>query len=289
VSCAVTEVPVSIPCQGAEMIGVLHAPTASPRVGVVVVVGGPQYRVGSHRQFLLLGRDLASRGAAVLRFDCRGMGDSDGEFPGFERIEPDIAAAVDFMLRKFDSIRKVVLWGLCDATTAICEHARHDPRIDGVVMVNPWVRTEVGHAQAQLRHYYLGRIAQREFLHKILRGEFRALASTRELFANLGRVLGALLSNRTKRTSAENDGSLVEQMGGNLRHYRGLILLILSGRDLTAKEFDAAARQSKPWRMILSDKRLTRRELTEADHTFSRRIWRDQVAEWTSEWMRTLP
>jgi hypothetical protein len=153
-------------------------------------------------------------------------------------------------------------------------------------VLNPWVRTEAGHAQAQLRHYYLGRVAQREFLHKVLRGEFKLLSSTRDLLANIGRALGTLKS--TERTSSETHGSLVEQMGDNLRHYRGLILLIMSGRDLTAREFDAAARQSTVWRMILSDQRLTRRELAEADHTFSRRIWRDQVAEWTWEWIRTL-
>jgi hypothetical protein len=62
----------------------------------------------------------------------------------------------------------------------------------------------------------------------------------------------------------------------------------MSGRDLTAKEFDAATRRSKSWRMILRDQRLTRRELAEADHTFSRRIWRDQVAEWTWESIKSL-
>ncbi len=48
------------------------------RLGVLIVVGGPQYRVGSHRQFVLLARALAARGFAAMRFDCTGMGDSDG-------------------------------------------------------------------------------------------------------------------------------------------------------------------------------------------------------------------
>jgi alpha/beta superfamily hydrolase len=45
---------------------------------VLVIVGGPQYRAGSHRQFTLLARSLAEQGFAVLRFDYRGMGDSTG-------------------------------------------------------------------------------------------------------------------------------------------------------------------------------------------------------------------
>jgi len=45
-------------CDGDACIGVLatgRAPGAA-RTGVVIVVGGPQYRVGSHRQFTLLAR-----------------------------------------------------------------------------------------------------------------------------------------------------------------------------------------------------------------------------------------
>ena len=53
------------------------AACAGPR-GVLIVTGGPQYRAGSHRQFVLLARFLAARGMAVLRFDYRGMGDSEG-------------------------------------------------------------------------------------------------------------------------------------------------------------------------------------------------------------------
>jgi exosortase A-associated hydrolase 1 len=283
-----SEVPASIVCGGVEMIGVLHAPTLAPRVGVVLVVGGPQYRVGSHRQFLLLGRELASHGVAVLRFDCRGMGDSDGDFPGFDRIQPDIAAAVEFMRHKFSSIQHVALWGLCDATSAICDHAQRDARISGVVLLNPWVRTEEGHARSKLKHYYLGRLAQREFLLKVLRGEFELLASARELLANIGRAIGMLAASPNQQASSDPGASLAEKMGENLMRFRGSILLIVSGRDLTAKEFTDAAGRSKVWRSIWSDRRLTRYELAEADHTFSRRIWRDQVANWTWEWIKAF-
>src|SRR5262245_60307703 len=62
-------------CEGEELLGVLHEPasdgaTGTPAsTGVIIVVGGPQYRVGSHRQFVLMARELARRGHAVLRFD----------------------------------------------------------------------------------------------------------------------------------------------------------------------------------------------------------------------------
>ena len=91
------EEPLCIESQGERLIGVLHRPQTPGNLtrGVVVVVGGPQYRIGSHRQFVLLARSLAARGTPVLRFDLAGMGDSGGEFAGFERSAADIRAAID--------------------------------------------------------------------------------------------------------------------------------------------------------------------------------------------------
>ncbi|MEQ8659382.1 MAG: hydrolase 1, exosortase A system-associated, partial [Gammaproteobacteria bacterium] len=56
---------------GDTAVGVLHAAAGASATGVVVIVGGPQTRVGSHRQFVLLARRLAAAGYPVLRFDYR--------------------------------------------------------------------------------------------------------------------------------------------------------------------------------------------------------------------------
>lgn len=251
---------------------------------MVIVVGGPQYRVGSHRQFLLLARDLAARGIAVLRFDCRGMGDSAGAFPGFEHIEPDIAAAVDAMAHRVPSLRHIALWGLCDATLAIAEHARRDRRIAGVVLLNPWVRSELGLARTQLKHYYIARLMQPDFLRKVLTGKFNLIASGTAFARNIFRTFFG--STSTGSSSGEGKkNSLVERMAIELQRFKGRVLIILSGRDLTAKEFNDAARRSRLWQEIYNDARVTQHDFREADHTFSRRQWRDQVAKLTGEWL----
>ena len=84
-------------CAGETLVGVLARPAVAARTGVVVIVGGPQYRVGSHRQFVLLSRALAGAGCAVLRFDYRGMGDSSGAQRSFDSVSADIAAAMDHL------------------------------------------------------------------------------------------------------------------------------------------------------------------------------------------------
>lgn len=112
----ITEEAVVFGFAGEQLVGVLARPErsngeAGSRLGVLVVVGGPQYRVGSHRQFLLLSRKVAAAGFPVFRFDYRGMGDSSGEQRDFEAVSGDIGAAVDAFLKACPSVKEVVLWG----------------------------------------------------------------------------------------------------------------------------------------------------------------------------------
>lgn len=43
---------------------------------------------------------------------------------------------------------------------------------------------------------------------------------------------------------------------------------------------------SPTWQSLMSRPTVTRLELSAADHTFSRREWRDQVASWTADWIK---
>lgn len=266
-------------CAGDELVGVLHPGAGDRAVGVLVVVGGPQYRVGSHRQFVLLARALAAGGTPVLRFDCRGMGDSGGAPRGFERIGADIAAALDAFQCAVPGLRQVVVWGLCDAATAAGCYAPDDPRVCGLVLLNPWVRTPEGAAQAHLRHYYRRRLLEREFWSKLAGLRLdprRSWRSFRELVARSGWLTG-------RRGAAA--APLPERLGRALAAFAGDSLFILSGNDLTAAEFKDRAAASPLWQELMRRPGVRRLDLPEADHTFSRRQWRDQVARWTADWI----
>ena len=287
------ENPLIFECKGAHLLGVLHSGTLGATRGVLIVVGGPQYRVGSHRQFVLLARDLAQAGVPALRFDYRGMGDAEGEFAGFERIDADIAVAVDAFFTQVPGLQDVVIWGLCDAASAALFYAWRDPRITGLVLLNPWLRTEAGQARAYLRHYYLARLVNPDLWRKIGRGKFSFATALRSLLTLVGQVWRggrgsppAAEMATAVQTPEPNQPPLPERMADGLRHFKGRVLLILSGDDLTAAEFRDTVKASRRWRRLLAQPRVTIREYPAANHTFSRRDWRDQVAVWTREWLR---
>lgn len=293
-----TETPISFRCGGADLVGIVHqpddipgstpdsTPQDIPRRGVLIVVGGPQYRIGSHRQFMLLARALSENGIAAMRFDYRGLGDSGGDFAGFENIDDDIHAAADAFQQAVPGLEEIVLWGLCDAASAILFYAPGDARITASVLLNPWVRSETGYAKTQLKHYYLQRLTSREMWSKIFRGRFR-------LSDSLGSFFGTVRTATTDTSKEDDSGTggnpLADRMADGLARYDRPVLLIMSGNDLTAREFDDAVKASPRWQKLVADGRMTRRDLPAADHTFSRRAWRDDVAEITIDWVRALP
>jgi len=279
----------AFPCADSWLYGILTLPKQSTRRGVLILVGGPQYRAGSHRQFTLLARNLAVHGFAVMRFDFRGMGDSEGEARTFEAVEDDLRCAIDKFLSEAPLIDELVLWGLCDAASAAVFYAYRDRRVTGLVLLNPWVRTDEGSAKAYLKHYYGSRLFEPEFWRKILQGKFRFTAAAQSFIKLVTEAFvirrGHSVPAREGNCESCENTPLPDRMFQQLNLFKGKVLLILSGDDLTAKEFSDLVKESEKWKKLLAAPHVSCLELPEANHTFSRREWRDQVAVWTKEWI----
>jgi exosortase A-associated hydrolase 1 len=276
-----TERAMRIECAGMPMIGLVHVPDEHTRIGVLVIVGGPQYRVGSHRQFVLLSRHLAQAGVAAFRFDYRGIGDGGGDSRNFLAIEDDIEAAIDAFRRECPGLEEIHLWGLCDAASAALLYAHRDERITGLVLVNPWVRTESTYARTIVKDYYRKQIFAASFWRRLWSGEIDIAKSLSSFAANLRASLA-----RTRNVPHDRLEQFPARMLAGLKSFKGRVLLILSGNDLTAAEFDNLLRSDRAWTTALRQKRAVLRRLPEANHTFSTKAWRDQVASWTAQWVR---
>jgi uncharacterized protein len=282
----IVESTLAFDCEGERLCGIVSAPRGhAPELGLVVVVGGPQYRAGSHRQFVLLARAAAQAGHAVLRFDVRGMGDSSGALRRFEEQSADIGAALQAFGAAVPSVRRVVLWGLCDGASAalLYLHDTRDRRIHGLCLVNPWVRSEQSLARTHVRHYYLKRLAEADFWRKLLRGGVGATA-LKGLAGNLRKSLQR--SAPGGGDAAGRDAPFQQLMARACAGFGGPLLLVLSGNDLTAREFADLAEADAHWRHALQRPNITRQPLPDADHTMSapadRRRHEQDLLRWLS-------
>lgn len=263
------------------MLGILSMPAAGmevQRTAIVIVVGGAQYRVGSHRQFVRLARRLAGAGHPVLRFDLPGMGDSPGASVPFEQTAPHIGAAIDATVHA-SGAHRIVLWGLCDGASAslLYLQARRDARVAGLVLLNPWVRSEAGLARTRVKHYYRQRLLEPAFWRKLWAGGV-GLKALRDLGRNL----------RSMRRKRPQSLSFQELMALAWQGFEGKTLLILSTRDVTAQEFAECLASDAPWRQAAQRPTVTRHDLQGADHTCSQPASQQEVEALTLRWLATL-
>lgn len=289
------EKPIVIERPDATLLGMLHPATGAPEIGVLMMVaGGPQYRIGGHRQLVLWARKMSAQGFPVFRFDFSGMGDSYGEFVQFDDVENDISAAIARFFAEVPSLKQLVLWGECNACSASLFYAHTDPRIKGIVMLNPWVRTEQGQAKAVVKHYYLDRLRQRSFWIKVFSLKFDLVGSIRSAMQmiSLARAPAKKSTGQSEintKNTVDRSKPLPERMLDGLTRFQGKIMLVMSGRDMVAREFDDLLDAAPIWRERLAACATVRHDLQYADHTFSSAEWRDQVAAWGIEWLATLP
>lgn len=272
---SIAEIPVVFGCDADRLVGVA-TPAATPAAtGVLILVGGRQYRAGSHRQFVLLARRLARAGYCAFRFDFRGMGDSTGNPRTFEAVGDDIAAAIGAMQAECPAVRRVVLWGLCDAATAAVLYWQlsRDARVAGMCLANPWLRSETGLARTRVRHYYRERIRDPAFWRKLLRGQVGPVRAVREYF-------GAV---RTARAGGE--AGFQRAVFDGMMDFPGPLLLLLSGRDLTAQEFLDRVMDDPSQASLLQQGRVRRVDIAAADHTFSRECWQREAEEAVVAWL----
>jgi exosortase A-associated hydrolase 1 len=193
--------------------------------GWVLVVGGTQTRVGPHRLYERLAARLAESGAAVVRFDRQGVGDSPGADRGYLHSGPDIAAATAALRAAFPNLERISGFGLCDGATALALHGRA-AGIERLVVANPWVvepQDDLPPAAA-IRGYYARRLIDRSAWARLLRGG-----------VDMRRLVRGVA-----RSATRDDASLAARFAEGLPT---TTRLVLAEGDGTAQAFESAWRQ----------------------------------------------
>lgn len=103
----------SIPVDTGRVFAFLHEPVAPAATAVVMVHACAEEKNWAHRVYVSFARNLARRGIAALRIDCRGEGESDLEFEDstLETRVADAVGAVRFLRAQRPDLRNIVLLG----------------------------------------------------------------------------------------------------------------------------------------------------------------------------------
>lgn len=262
--------PLTFDCQGATLAGVLHP--AAGDIGVVIVSGGVQTRAGSHRGFVALADRLAAAGYPTLRFDRRGVGDSDGVDGGFRNSAADIAAAIGALRTAFPQLKQIIGWGLCDGAAALALNAAI-LGFDGLILANPWTRDVDDTTDLPPRAAVAARYRQR----LTSPGEWLRIARH-------GLDIRKAVRGVHRLTQREPLSQTARDLAAAVAAYAGPVKLLLSGRDATAQAF-AALWRTAPFRPARSRRDIDLQTLPDATHTFARADDAEAMAEACIVWI----
>ncbi len=286
------ELPITFDCEGDELVGMVHRPVHAHARGLLILVaGGPQYRGGVGRMQHHLAKALAASGTPVMRFDHRGIGDSEGRFRDFEDVEADLRSAIQTFLAAVPGMREVVLWGGCNAASAILINAWKFPQVSGIAVSNPWVHTVETADAAVVSQHFSQRMREWDFWRKVLRLQYNPLpaigtlarAARRTLQASLRASASAAVADQGDHVSAH----FILRMQQGLSRFRGDMLLLMSGRSMVSKEFDALVASSPAWqRAMQRPRRLHRHDMPDADQTHSSVASRQELIHVARAWLR---
>lgn len=108
---------------------------------VLIFNSGVMHHIGTCRVSVTIARELAARGILSARFDFSGIGDSEsrsGTKPFEESSVEEITEVMDYLQDK-KGIDQFIVYGLCSGADASYEIAKIEPRVVGMVQIDPYV------------------------------------------------------------------------------------------------------------------------------------------------------
>ncbi|MCT2399970.1 hydrolase 1, exosortase A system-associated [Novosphingobium mangrovi (ex Huang et al. 2023)] len=209
-------------CEGVQLAATLD--DAPAETGLLLITGGNEVRGGAWNGQALFAARIAEAGFPVLRFDRRGVGDSEGPNGGFRSSEPDIAAALAAFREQCPQVRRVIGFGNCDAASALM--LSKGDGFDALVLSNPWtIESDDEEAPAEVvRDHYRRRLADPAAIKRLLTGQVA-----------IGKLVRSLIS--AVRPAPQAPNGLAAEIGSGLAAFEGSVRFLIAGRDRTGLAF----------------------------------------------------
>lgn len=194
--------------------------------GLVIVTGGNEIRSGPAGIQAALAARFAERGYPVLRYDRRGIGDSEGENAGYRGAGQDLAAAIAAFRSAAPTVERIVAYGNCDAASLLMLKAGGGA--DALALANPWTfeddaAPELSANPQALREHYRQRLKSGSAIKRVLRGEVKIGAAVKSLLAML--------------RPAPPASGLVDRLRSGLERFDGPAAILIAERDRTGQQF----------------------------------------------------
>ncbi|MGZ6098781.1 MAG: alpha/beta fold hydrolase, partial [Myxococcaceae bacterium] len=249
---------------------------------VLFLTTASHHRIGPNRLWVRLGRALSALGLQTLRFDLTGVGDSlllPGESPTHAYSRESISEVREVMdaLEQQTGAHRFILVGLCSGAYLTYHSAVDDPRVAGIVAVNPQTFTWNEGDSLDIRQrqtlksmrYYRKALLRGETWRKALKGELHLRELSEVLVARGWRRLRERTTAGLRREQSE--------VGANLRALvgRGTDVYFLFSAD--DEGVDALGRQAGPVVRTLSRSPHFQVEVVEGpSHTFEQ-LWAQEL------------
>jgi exosortase A-associated hydrolase 1 len=210
-------------CAGSALVATLDE--AADSTGLLIVTGGNETRAGAFSSQAELASRISAAGCPVLRFDRRGVGDSEGVNMGFRHSAEDIAAALAAFRARCPAVERIVAFGNCDAASALmlCGGAG----LDGLVLSNPWTyeedQIEAPPPPSAIRARYAAKLKKPRELLRLIGGK-----------VNLADLLRSLQHAASARAAPSG---LADAMAQGLARFTGPVRILVAERDRTGQAF----------------------------------------------------
>jgi exosortase A-associated hydrolase 1 len=209
-------------CQGSRLAATID--DASGTTGLLLVSGGNEIRAGAWNGQARLAAHVAAEGYPVMRFDRRGVGDSEGPNGEFRASDPDVAAALAAFREQCPQLTYIVGFGNCDAASALM--LAGGAGFDALILSNPWTLDPGGEdAPAEVvRDHYRRRLADPAAIQRLLSGK-----------VSLGKLVVSLIA--AFRPAPKAPAGLAAEIAEGLGHFPGSVRFLIAGRDRTGLAF----------------------------------------------------